>query len=146
MTPQTVTAAWLSLSTVAKLAVAGGLIIVVVLISGGVGGLVTRYKDAKFDKAEAKQAEERAELELDRDAALRRAEQAEARAGILEEQAVALRQVADSAALTAKQSQAKADAIERETTAAVEAIGDLPADQAQRDIHTRLVRLGLLKE
>lgn len=146
MTPQTITAAWLSLSPVAKLAVAGGLVAVVVLISGGVGGLVTRYKDARFDKAEAARAEERAELELDRDAALRRAEQAEARAGILEEQAVALRQVADSAALTAKQSQAKADAIERETTAAVEAIGDLPADQAQRDIHTRLVRLGLLKE
>ncbi len=146
MTIQPLVSAYTALSPVAKLVVAGALAAVLVVVSGAVGGVVTRYKDARFDKGEAARAEERAELELDRDAALRRAEQAEARAGILEEQAVALRQVADSAALTAKQSQAKADAIERETAAAVEAIGDLPADRAQRDIHTRLVRLGLLKE
>lgn len=146
MTTQSIAAAWLSLSTVTKLAVAGALVAVVLLISGAVGGVVTRIKDARFDRAQAEAQQERDEMQRDRDVLLRRAKAAEAKAGILEEQAVALRQVADSAALTAKQSQARADQIAQETALAVAAVGDLPPAEAQRDIHDRLVKLGLLKD
>lgn len=146
MTIRPLTAAYSALSPVAKLAVAGALVAVLVVVSGAVGGVVTRLKDARFDRAQAEAAAERDEMQRDRDVLLRRAEAAEAKAGILEEQATALRQVADSAALTAKQSQARADQIAQETALAVAAVGDLPPDEAQRDIHDRLVRLGLLKE
>lgn len=146
MTTQSIAAAWLSLSTVTKLAVAGALVAVVLLISGAVGGVVTRIKDARFDRAQAEAQQERDEMQRDRDVLLRRAEAAEAKAAILTEQAVALRQVAESAALTAKQSQARADQIAQETALAVAAVGDLPPAEAQRDIHDRLVKLGLLKD
>lgn len=138
--------AWRSLPLPYQAAIGAALLIAIALAASGAGIAVSHWKDRRFDAAEAKRAEERAEWAVERDAHLRRAEAAEARAGILEEQAKAMRQVADSAALTAKQSQQKADAIAKETTAAVAAVGDLPPDQAQRDIHDRLVRLGLLKE
>jgi predicted Zn-dependent peptidase len=146
MTIQPLAAGYSALSPIAKLAVAGALVAVVLLISGAIGGVVTRLKDARFDRAQAEAQQERDEMQRDRDVLLRRAEAAEAKAAILEEQAVALRQVADSAALTAKQSQARADQIAQETALAVAAVGDLPPAEAQRDIHDRLVKLGLLKD
>lgn len=146
MTIQPLTAGYSALSPVAKLAVAGAVVAIVLLVSGGVGGLVTKWKDARFDRAQAEAQQDRDEMQRDRDVLLRRAEAAEAKAAILEEQAIALRQVADSAALTAKQSQARADQIAQETALAVAAVGDLPPAEAQRDIHDRLVKLGLLKD
>lgn len=146
VTIQPLAAGYSALSPVAKLAVAGAFVAVVLLTSGAVGGVVTRIKDARFDKAQAEAQQERDEMQRDRDVLLRRAEAAEAKAGILEEQAVALRQVAESAALTAKQSQARAEQIANETETSVASIGDIPPEQARQEIHDRLVKLGLLKD
>lgn len=145
MNIQPLTAGWATLSPLAKLAVAGGLIIIVVLISGGVGGLVTRYKDAKFDKAEAARAVERTKLEQERDAHLRRAEEAEAQVKIVEAQAAALTQLATEKGKTAAEKQIAADKIAAQVDASVAAVGALPPDEAQADIIERLRRLGYLK-
>lgn len=145
MTIQPLAAAYSTLPPVAKLVVAGALAAVLVVVSGAVGGVVTRLKDARFDKAEAARAAERTKLEQERDAHLRRAEAAEAQVKIVEAQAAALTQLATEKGKTAAQKQAAADAIAVQVDASVAAVGDLPPDEAQADIIERLRRLGYLK-
>lgn len=144
--PEPVYRAWTGMPFPYQAAIVVALLAVLLVAAGGASVAVSHWKDRRFDAAEGKRAAERQTLADERDAALRRAEAAEAKAGILEEQAKALRQVADSAALTAKQSQARADQIAKETETSVASIGDVAPEVARQEIHDRLVRLGLLKE
>lgn len=117
-------------------------LVAVVALCSGVGAVVSKIKDARFDRAEAARAEERRVLSAERDAWVKRAEKAEAAAAVYEEQAAALRAVAATAGQTAREKAAEADKIQRETDAAVAAVGDLPPDAAREDIRARLRRLG----
>lgn len=144
--PEPVIRAWTGLPFPYQTAIVVAIVFVVLTAAGGASVAVSKWKDRRFDAAEAKRAEERADEVKIRDAALRRAEAAEAQAAVVTEQNKALTQLATERGKTSAEKQAAADAIAREGQVAVAAVGDLPPDEAARDMHDRLVRLGLLKE
>lgn len=120
-------------------------IVLIVALCSGVGGLVSRYKDRAFDRAEAARAEERAVLAAERDAWIKRAEAAEAQAAVLEEQAAVLKKVANDAGETAKQKAAKVEEIEHATRIAIDAAGDLSPNDARALARAKLRQLGFLR-
>ena len=133
--------AWSALPTLYRVGAAAVVLVVVLALTGGVASLVSRWKDARFDAAERERAEERAELQKTRDAAIEQALAAEARAAVLEEQAEALKQVAANAALSAREQVRRAEEIERATEDAVNRAGTDPAT-ARDEYRATLRRLG----
>lgn len=148
MNVEPVTRAWRALPFPHQLAVAIGLVVLAVFAAGTAGSVVSRYKDGRFDAAEAARAEERATWEADRDAHLRRAESAEARASVLEAQLAAQKQLLASAgkAIVAKDKivQEVVDAYTHEIDS-VGSSGQSPAERAA-DVRRRLRELGYLPE
>lgn len=125
----------------------GVVALVVVLGLAAVGKLETVYShardwltDRKLHQAEA----ERNALRLERDAAIRRAEAAEAQAAVYEEQADALKRVAEDKGLAAREQARKAQEIEDATKVAIERAGADPAT-ARDEYRAALRRLGYLR-
>ncbi|MCC6793012.1 MAG: hypothetical protein IT336_15090 [Thermomicrobiales bacterium] len=148
MNIEPMTRAWRSLPLPYQAAIAVAILFGLLVVAGGAAGVVSRYKDRRFDAAEAERAKERATWAAERDEHLRRAEAAEAKAVVLEAQLAAQKQLLAGAgkAIAAKDKavQEVVDAYSREIDS-VDASGQSPAERAA-DVRRRLRELGYLPE
>lgn len=127
----------------AKLMLFGAVVALVVVVGAGVGAGVSSWKERAYEAQERKRAAERDALAIDRDAALRRAEAAEAQIPLLRQD------IKDRDALIAKASAKiqQADAARQAAVEEYEAEQDtlsLPVDPAERRRRacSRLAALG----
>lgn len=135
--------AWGSLPTPYKALTVAALALALLVVGTSVGGAVAHFKDRRFDAKEAADAADRAKTAAERDAALRRAEAAEAQTAVWQEAADAQKRVAEQAGISAGEKAARAEEVERETEAAIERAGADPAT-ARDEYRQRLRRLGYL--
>jgi hypothetical protein len=139
---------WHALAALPLLAQAGlaaGALLLILGVSGTVGGWIQHRADRRFDAAEAERATEREREQAITDDAIRRAEAAEARASEVEAEVAAARAALGELARRQGVADTKVQEAVDETAREITRAGTLDADAARADVRARLRRLGLLR-
>lgn len=148
MIPDPVSRAWTSLPLPYQAAIVVALLAVFATAAGSAGLAVSHWKDRRFDAGEAERAAGRAQDIAARDAALRRAETAEAKASILEAQNEAQKQLLAGAGKAIVEKDKAVEDVVREYTHEIDSVGASGQSPAERaaDVRRRLRELGYLPE
>jgi hypothetical protein len=129
---------------ITQLIIIGAVVLLLVIVGGGIGGAVSAWKDARFDKKEARRETERQALETEREQAIGRAVAAEAKAVELESQRQVLELAIEAQGAKAVAAQ---EAIENEDKKLQDELAAVDADidpcERTRRLCDRLKRLNL---
>lgn len=146
--PEPIVRAWTGIPLPYQAAFVVAIVFIVLAAAGGASLAVSKWKDRRFDAAEAQRAAVRAQDIAARDAALRRAETAEAKASILETQNEAQKQLLAGAGKAIVAKDKAVQEVVNEYTREIDSVSGSDQSPAERaaDVRRRLRELGYLPE
>jgi hypothetical protein len=137
-------AAFLTLSPLTQIGLVLAPLVVMALVSGGVGGCVSKIKDARFDKAQAEREAQISAITTERNEAVGRAQAWERRAKDLEAQVAINETIAKAEDARAKAAKAELEKEDERYKQEVEAAGeDIDSCTRLERICERAKQLGL---